>query len=288
MSRPVVSASSTYDNSAVFDRPITGSAVIPAVSTPLEVGQALLAHIDENINITFSDTFRNRAKLVTPELTDTMSSFSSRGPGRNNNIKPDVSAPGQTIFSVASGSGSEGTSLNGTSMASPHTAGSMALLRQIHPTWSVEQLKALIMNTAGQDVRSGLAANSTVYGPSRQGAGRITLPAAAKSNVVAYNADGSGTVSVSFGDVEVVNTTTLTKTVMLVNKGTATEAFNLSYKAGSTIPGVSFSVVGSPSISLAAGASQLVTVQLKANASLMKHTRDKTVAPTQLPCHAPG
>ncbi len=271
-----------YDNSEVFDLLITGSAVIPGVSTPLEVGQTLLAHIDENISVTFSDRFRGKGKLVTPELTDTLSDFSSRGPARDNNVKPDVSAPGQTIFSVAYGTGDEGVSFNGTSMASPHTAGAMALLKEIHPTWTVEELKALIMNTAGQDIRSGLETDSAIYGPSRQGSGRITLPAAATSNVIAYANDNSGRVSVSFGEVEVVNTVSLTKTVVVKNKGTIAENFDLFYAPVTTIPGVSFSIEGPSTVTIDPGSTVEVSVRLDADASQMKHTRDQTVADTQL------
>ena len=32
-------------------------------------------------------------------------------------------------------------------MASPHVAGVAALVRQAHPTWSAEQIKAAIVNT---------------------------------------------------------------------------------------------------------------------------------------------
>ena len=39
-------------------------------------------------------------------------------------------------------------------MASPHAAGALAVVRELHPEWTVEELKALLMNTA---VPRGLA-----------------------------------------------------------------------------------------------------------------------------------
>ena len=45
---------------------------------------------------------------------------------------------------------------------------------------------------------------------------------------------------------------------------------------------MTFSVLGSQTVTIAAGKTQTVTVQLTADASLMKHTRDATVPPTQL------
>ena len=114
------------------------------------------------------------ASMLKESLEDVVSEFSSRGPRQGDlALKPDLAAPGFSISSAYAGSGTEAITFSGTSMATPHIAGVMALLKQLHPTWSVEQLKALAMNTANHPVFAGTNKTPPLVGPGRVGAGRV-------------------------------------------------------------------------------------------------------------------
>ncbi|KQZ68612.1 S8 family serine peptidase [Nocardioides sp. Root151] len=84
--------------------------------------------------------------------TDSKWSGSRNGVMGDGALKPDVMAPGMGIVAArAAGTGSGTspyTSMTGTSMASPHVAGSAALLLQQHPDWTPVQVKAALTSTA--------------------------------------------------------------------------------------------------------------------------------------------
>jgi hypothetical protein len=98
-----------------------------------------------------------------------MAGFSSAGPTPISlRLKPDVVAPGTAILSAQPGGWG---ALSGTSMATPHVSGAVALLLQRHPDWSPEQVKAALTVTARP---VGAAAAS----PTRTGAGLVDVAAA--------------------------------------------------------------------------------------------------------------
>ena len=99
--------------------------------------------------------------------TSRLSSFSNRGLG-----KIDVAAPGSTILSTIVNNNGYGTK-SGTSMASPHVAGVLALMKSVHPTWSpaqmIEKLKAQADDKAcnaatGGPVCVGPVENNSYFG----------------------------------------------------------------------------------------------------------------------------
>ncbi|MDB4893955.1 MAG: serine protease, partial [Firmicutes bacterium] len=81
------------------------------------------------------------------DATDMVASFSSRGPSPYGEIKPEVSAPGVGIRSSVPGGQYQG-GWSGTSMATPHVAGVVALLRQVNASLTPDEIEQIITSTA--------------------------------------------------------------------------------------------------------------------------------------------
>jgi subtilisin family serine protease len=120
-----------------------------------------------------------------PEFTDSMTDFSSEGPARlTNDLKPDVTAPGADITSAGVGTGDDSSILSGTSMAAPHVSGAAILLRQLHPKWAPDKIKAVIMNQATRNMK-----NNDLSEPvpaTVMGAGRVRAFQSATARSVAW------------------------------------------------------------------------------------------------------
>ncbi|HLN64207.1 MAG TPA: S8 family serine peptidase, partial [Symbiobacteriaceae bacterium] len=90
-----------------------------------------------------------------------LASFSSRGPTRDNRIKPDIGAPGVNIMAPRANSGNQYVSYSGTSMATPFVSGTVALMLDANPNLTVQQVRDILQGTAvpwgpeGKDVDYG-------------------------------------------------------------------------------------------------------------------------------------
>ncbi len=156
---------------------------------------------------------------------DQIIGFSSRGPGVGGTLKPDIAAPGVNILAQGYTPGVTGEAIHlgygkvsGTSMAAPHVAGAAAMLKQIHPDWSVAAIKSALMSTAKYiDIYNF---DGSPAQPLDMGAGRLDLTNAANPGVIL------DPPSLSFGFIPTGTQKTLSVTVTSV--ATATETYNLS------------------------------------------------------------
>ena len=178
----------------------------PSAMISLEEGREIknLLRSGEEVVVKFSSL----QKIEKPQLIDTITSFSSKGPrSLDSLIKPEITAPGAQIISAAMGSGDKGTRMGGTSMSGPHVAGVMALLKQYQPELSGEQLKSMLLLSAeilndDQGVR---------YPVSRQGAGRVQAFKAATLQITVDQA------ALSLGEVLVDRQKVVEKKIRLKN-----------------------------------------------------------------------
>src|SRR4029079_12113581 len=98
-------------------------------------------------------------------------------------LKPDISAPGVSILSSVPGN--HWDAMSGTSMATPQIAGAAALLIERHPTWTVADLKAALIET-GSSVKDGGQAAT----PIRAGGGLANQLRAALTTALHRRASG--------------------------------------------------------------------------------------------------
>ena len=244
--------------------PITMSAPgtgIPGVMVTYDTGVAMAA--ESGVTATVG--------LV--PASNRIAGFSSRGPnnGALDIIKPDVSAPGVKILAAVSpwgAGGEEFGNYNGTSMASPHTAGAFALLKQAHPDWSPAMSRSALMTTARNGLKKSFGED--LADPFDVGAGEI-LPSDAVDPGLAYDvglfeyaafscennvqifsdascdfleslgvpSDGSDLNLPSIGIGDLAGSQTITRTVTAVYNNSGSKNFTVSVDAP---PGVDVSV----------------------------------------------
>ncbi|MBT3785635.1 S8 family serine peptidase [bacterium] len=93
--------------------------------------------------------YKNVISIGATDANDAIARFSSRGPvtyAGETYIKPDVSAPGVDVYSAKPGGGYQ--NMSGTSMATPHTAGVVALMLQADPEISATRVSEILQETA--------------------------------------------------------------------------------------------------------------------------------------------
>ena len=132
-------------------------------------------------------------------------------------VKPDLTAPGVDVTAARSqDSPGEGwyTSMNGTSMATPHVAGAAAILLQEFPDLSAEQLKERLMSSA-------VALEGE--GPFQVGAGRVDVPAALDAQVTA-----TGAVSFGYFDWPHEGDAAVTRDIVYTNHGDSEVVLSLT------------------------------------------------------------
>ncbi len=223
-----------------------------------------------------SVTFNNFTSTVSEG--DDVNNSSSRGPSTPNfDIKPDVVAPGTNIMSTIPAYKWDYPEANyeesydrftGTSMATPHIAGIVALIKQVNPTWDAFDVKVALSNTAK-------ILDTGKYDVFAQGAGRVDAYAAAFPSVLAYAIDeavldASGEVvpnvkgTVTFGPQNLEQAISVSKQIIVKDLEGVGGNFNVSVDVTKSFADASLTVDKS-SFTLAPNGEELLTVTLTAS-----------------------
>lgn len=187
----------------------TTPTTIPVVSLSLKDGTDLASAAKAGKKLEF--TFTNNYVAVSNAAANTMSSFSSWGPTPDFGFKPEVTAPGGNIWSTIPGNKYE--NMSGTSMASPHTAGAMALIVENLRKQNISSgtrdfvalAKKLIINSAEPMIDPATTTAKLPYLTRKQGAGLIKIDKAVKTKAYVTDSNDSATISLkNIGDITVV------------------------------------------------------------------------------------
>ncbi|KAM4068613.1 hypothetical protein ACB094_12G026200 [Castanea mollissima] len=129
----------------------------PCVQVSYEIGTQILYYLRSTRN-PLVRIRPSKTHLGRPVSTN-VAYFSSRGPSSISPaiLKPDVAAPGVHILAAASPHNPEIAYKfgSGTSMATPHVSGIVALLKSLHPDWSPAAIKSALVTTAWTTDPSG-------------------------------------------------------------------------------------------------------------------------------------
>jgi minor extracellular serine protease Vpr len=213
---------------------------LPAVMIGKNEGAALRASGETTASA--METFQ---EFITEENRDILAGFSSQGPTNVDfAVKPDLTSVGVNVLSSITcvgkpagcpGDGSGWAFFSGTSMSTPHIAGSAAVLKNLHSDWSPGQIKSALVNHADLVVRDAATGLHDI-GPTAQGAGRENLSVAADAT------SWMDPVSASFGRVTIGHPTSVT--ITLSNPTGSDETFSVSVTKftpdtfGGTVPSI--------------------------------------------------
>jgi len=254
---------------------------VPAVHLTSSAYAAIAAHVAGGTGTASFGPSTQVAGVVAPVMAGT----SSRGPNRRDPhlLKPEITAPGTDIIAAYTNTsitpaqrlqiidgtlipGPGANMIGGTSMASPHVAGTAALLRQANPGWSPYAIKSAIMTSAQQTVK--LANGAPDLNRWGYGAGHLN-PNGALDTKVVYDQSIGDHIAYYFGDIDgrsmnmaslthanVVGVGSLTRT--LFNKGSS----EVTYSASATAAGYTVTVEPA-TLTIPAGGSAQYTVTMR-------------------------
>lgn len=142
----------------------------------------------------------NLVTVAATDRSDRLASFSNYG-----RTTVDVAAPGSGIYSTLP-NGKYG-SYSGTSMATPHVAGALALVWDAHPTWTYKQVIAAVLNTAD---RVSSLSGKVATGRLNVARAIVYSPGSATPTPPAPDTTGATVTAVAFGSSATISSARVT------------------------------------------------------------------------------
>ena len=194
---------------------------IPVVTITQDAGQAIVAALP--VGVTASVT-GGEVSIPNPN-GGLISSFSSWGLAADLTLKPDLGAPGGSIYSSYPVELGSHVTMSGTSMSAPHVAGAVALLLDANGDLTPDEVLHRLQNTAAPAVspEAKAAGLEVLDAAHRQGAGLIQIDKAILSDSVV----SPGKISAGEGDDG-----PFTQRLTISNAGDAAVTWELSYEDG--------------------------------------------------------
>jgi minor extracellular serine protease Vpr len=241
---------------------------IPVAAITAADGASIFGGLATDHTLTWTDQV-----LETPLATaGLISDFSSFGTDAELGLKPDIGGPGGQIYSTWPHQQFGGhNTIGGTSMAAPHVAGLAALILQAkNKKISPAMVRTLLLNTALPKAVN-VAPTSGLLEPTwRQGAGlaqivnAVTTPAWVTPAKISLGEGNGGTSQLTVTNGGSTPVTYDLSEVTTIGTGPSTTAgavypFNFSY-----LPGADAATFSSPSVTVPAGGSAAVNVNIQA------------------------
>ncbi len=243
---------------------------IPVAAITAADGASIFSGLAANHTLTWTDQV-----LETPLATaGLVSDFSSFGTDAELGLKPDIGGPGGQIYSTWPHQQFGGhNTISGTSMAAPHVAGLAALILQAKDKKiSPAMVRTLLMNTALPKAVN-IAPTSGLLEPTwRQGAGlaqivnAVTTPAWVTPAKISLGEGNGGASQLTVTNGGTAPVTYDLSEITTIGTGPSTTAgavypFNFTYLGGADT-----ATFSSPSVTVPAGGSAAVNVNIQAGA----------------------
>lgn len=172
---------------------------LPGIHVTNSVGNRLINWLKSGSDHQITLTGGSVESVIDSAAGDILADFSSLGPvlSYKHHLSPNIAAPGVSIYAPyadqhplqpGSALSQDWAMLNGTSMASPHVAGAMALVKQAHSDWTAAEVQSALQMTASQTVRRDVDPDYLPGGhpatQHRAGSGRVDVKAAVDAGLV--------------------------------------------------------------------------------------------------------